>query len=83
MTEAAQAMTEDGIEAVRNLRYVSEMMRSELKGLKVMDARNKKGRQIKDIIEDAHLSQCVVRDRLTAVLRVLGDKPLEGEGFVR
>ena len=71
--------TDEAIYQIRNLRYIAEALRAETKGMKIMDGRNAKGRIIKEALEDANVHACVVRDRLTTVLRQLGDEPVEGD----
>ena len=72
----------DLIYKLRSNRYVLNALRASLSGAADgMDGRTKLGQRLKPLLHEAHLSLAVAKDRVSAVLRELGDKPLDGDSL--
>lgn len=71
---------DDLIYKLRSNRYVLNSLRASVSGMADgLDGRTTLGRKLKPMLHEAHGALAVAKDRLSVVLRELGDEPLEGD----
>ena len=71
---------DDLIYKLRSTRYVINGLRAHVSGASDgLDGRTKLGHRVKPLLHEAHTSLAVAKDRIAAVLRELGDEPVDGD----
>jgi hypothetical protein len=71
---------DDLIYKLRSTRYVINGLKAHVGGASDgIDGRTKLGHKCKPLLHEAHVSLAVAKDRLAAVLRELGDEPIDGD----